>query len=109
MPSVIIESTTLIKSGSGSNAAVALTFDRVMSSSCYLTWLVWSYSNDPTGGKLTIAFGTRTIEFDITKGGPGSMFLPDIPSGSDTTMTVTLAAGGAGITGKLSILGRGNA
>lgn len=109
MPSMTIESTTLTQTGSGSNAAVALTFTGVQSTSNYLTWLVWSYSNDPTGGKLTIAYGSKTIEFDITKGGPGSMFLPDIASGSNTTITVTLAAGGSGIVGKLSILGRAGA
>lgn len=67
----------------------------------------WSYSGNPTGGKLTLedVSGTTVLEVDITAGGPG--FLPFSPpirnAAANTALIVTLAAGGSGITGKLAV------
>ncbi len=74
-----------------------------------LRWLAWSYSAAPTGGRLTVQDGATTIlDFSITAAGPRSL-----PSGGpparlglkgslNTAMTVTLAAGGAAVSGKVN-------
>ena len=65
----------------------------------------WSYSADPTGCRLTISDATLgTIkDFDITKSGPGSISFTATRGSVDSIMTITLAAGGVGITGKLMV------
>jgi hypothetical protein len=65
--------------------------------------IVWSYSTDPTGGRLTISDGgTTEFDIDITKGGPGSLNFT-FCGAKESTLVVTLAAGGGGITGKLYV------
>lgn len=68
--------------------------------------ILWSYSAAPTGGRLTVAGGGFGIDVDIIAGGPG--FIPfTIPQHAtgDNAIVITLAAGGAGIVGKLNLLG----
>lgn len=64
----------------------------------------WSYDDDPTGGRLSITFGGNVaLDIDITAGGPGYIFWqPPIEALKNHEVVITLAAGGAGITGKLS-------
>jgi hypothetical protein len=76
-----------------------------------IDWIRWSYSAAPTGGKVTVAVGGVTIdEFDVTAGGPGIMrYDPPLYVPEQTlnqAVVVTLAAAGAGITGKLLVRGR---
>lgn len=65
----------------------------------------WSYDGLPTNGNLTIEDGTDVVrEWDITTGGPGFIpFNPPFQGTGDTALTVTLAAGGAGVSGKLNV------
>ena len=65
--------------------------------------VVWSYSGDPTGGELTVEDGSGNYirRHKITKGGPGSLTYQACLGSANTAMIVTLAAGGAGITGTL--------
>lgn len=91
----------------GSNAAAVVTYAAVADSYHVVSGLAWSYSNTPTGGNLKIEDGSGTTVFsvDITTGGAG--FLPFSPykrGTTNTAMIVTLAAGGSGITGKLSVV-----
>jgi len=68
--------------------------------------IMWSYDAVPTGGGLTITDGGATrFAISITNGGPG--FVPEVPIrfGDNTIVVITLAAGGAGISGKLNVLG----
>ena len=68
--------------------------------------IAWSYSADPTNGKLSISFGgTLIFEVDITKGGPGILpIVTPIYTGTpNEALLVELAAGGSGVTGKLNI------
>jgi hypothetical protein len=67
----------------------------------------WSYSAAPTGGSLTIADGSNTIlSVDITAAGPGFLnFSPSKIGTPNQSMTITLAAGGSGIVGKLTVNG----
>jgi hypothetical protein len=65
----------------------------------------WSYSAAPTGGRLRIQDGaTDVFDIDITAGGPGSItFSPPRRCSALSVVTSVLAAGGAGITGKINV------
>jgi hypothetical protein len=71
-------------------------------------WIVWSYDGAPTGGKITIKEGLVTLfEVDVTQGGPGQLLLnPIVGMTGDSVVTITLAAGGAGVTGKINAMVR---
>lgn len=70
--------------------------------------IAWSYSGDPTGGNLKVEDGAGNVVFsvDITSAGPGFIpFMHPKRGSANTALVVTLAAGGAGVTGKVSLLG----
>lgn len=66
--------------------------------------VAWSYSAEPTAGNLKIENGATTVfSMDIATAGAG--FVPVFGKGSaNTALTVTLAAGGADVSGKLNVL-----
>lgn len=71
-----------------------------------LDWIVWSYSGDPTAGKLTVLDNTNAntlMEIDITKGGPGGLFFSErgIQAPKAAELIITLADGA--VTSKLNI------
>lgn len=69
--------------------------------------VAWSYNGVPLGGRLTIEDGAGTIVFDlgITSAGPGFVPFPEPKKGSAASaMIITLAAGGAGVAGKVNAL-----
>jgi hypothetical protein len=70
--------------------------------------IVWSYNATPTGGRLTVTGGGWNVDVDIIVGGPG--FIPfDFGEYAvdNNDVVITLYAGGAGVVGKLNVLGRG--
>lgn len=73
----------------------------------YVEVIAWSYDAAPTGGQLTVHDGAGNTWFniDITAAGPGFIpFSPEMtPIGS--ALYVTLTAGGAGISGKVNVIG----
>jgi hypothetical protein len=72
-----------------------------------ISGVAWSYSGGtPTGGNLLIQDGSTTVfSMDITAQGAGFIqFAPAKKGTAATSMTITLAAGGAGVTGKVSVL-----
>ena len=71
--------------------------------------LAWSYDGDPTGGNLSITNGgTTAFSIDITAGGAGIIIFQSPLRATDSVeVVVTLAAGGAGVTGKVNVLGAG--
>ncbi len=92
---------------SSANASVSITLPAIGGMRHVLSWICWSYSADPTGGRCYVQDGADTIlDFDVTAGGPGALPVPDIPGSIGSTMTITLTAGGAGVTGKLNIYSR---
>jgi hypothetical protein len=69
--------------------------------------IAWSYNGEPTAGRLTLGVGAATVfDIDITSGGPGFIpFAPPRAAQEGETIVLTLAAGGAGISGKVTVLG----
>ena len=66
--------------------------------------IIWSYDADPTGGALTIADDVgNNMSVDITTGGPGFLPLPVLSTEGDA-VTITLAAGGGTVVGKLTVI-----
>lgn len=90
------------------NTAAVVTWGAAAGKRHRAVFVCWSYSGDPTGGNFTIEDGAGNVvwSMDITKGGPGAMPLPDLTGSISTAMIGTLAAGGAGITGKLNFYAR---
>lgn len=87
------------------NTAAVITFAAVAGQSHRLTFLVVSYNAAPTGGRLTVADGaTNLVDMDVTAAGPLVVPLPPggIKGSVNTAMTITLAAAGAAVSGKVS-------
>jgi hypothetical protein len=64
----------------------------------------WSYSAAPTGGQLTIANGISTWTVYVTDGGPGFFrWEPPKRYADNRAVTVTLAAGGAAVSGTVNV------
>lgn len=92
---------------SGANAAVAITLAGTARKRQYAVEVLWSYDDTPTTGRLTISgldTTSDTIDFDIRGAGPGPLFLPPIAGALGTDVIITLAAGGAGVIGKLTVM-----
>lgn len=93
------------RSAPAANTAAVITFAAAAGQRHHLVSVAWSYSAAPTGGRLTVEDGAGVFVFDvdITAAGPGSKdFLWPIRGEVNTAMVVTLAAGGAGVSGKLN-------
>lgn len=89
------------------NTAAVVTYAANTSYKNTISGVAWSYDGDPTGGSLLIedGSGVKVFKIDITAGGPGFIAFPFPKSGSiNTAMIVTLAAGGAGVSGIVSVL-----
>jgi len=91
------------------NTAAIVTYSATAALKHCITGIVWSYVGGiPTGGNLKIedVSGTTVFTMDIDEGGPGVIIFPKPKKSAaiNTAMIITLAAGGAGITGKVSIL-----
>lgn len=67
----------------------------------------WSYSDAPTGGKLTIKSGSTVIsEVDVTASGPGFLPLNGLETSPGEALSATLAAAGASVSGKVTLTAR---
>lgn len=71
--------------------------------SLQLNALTFSYSGPPTGGLITVSNGAGTIYFEqsIVTAGPGPS-VPGIKIPENTALSIVLAAGGAGVVGRVS-------
>lgn len=70
----------------------------------------WSYSGAPTGGHIQVEDGSGNVVWgqSVTASGPGSALFPppDQKRGSpNTEMIIRLSAGGASVSGEVSVLG----
>jgi hypothetical protein len=92
----------------GTNVAATITLAVVGGMRHAISGVLWSYSAAPTGGRLTISNGGATaLDIDITGSGPGVLaFDPAKLGDTGASVVVTLAAGGAAVVGKVTLLGR---
>ena len=91
-------------SAPAANAAAVVTLPGVGGQSWTIAGIYWSDDDDPTGGQLTLDIGgvTAFTEY-ITDGGPGFFpFTPPLQVTAGAAVVITLAAGGAGISGSVS-------
>lgn len=91
------------------NTAAVVTYAGSAGVKHVITGIAWSYYGGiPTNGNLIIedVSGTTVFNVDIHEEGPGAYYFHKPKKGAavNTAMIITLAAGGAGITGKVSIL-----
>ncbi len=85
-----------------SNTAAVVTLALVAGQEHVIHGVQWSYNGAPTGGRLTMTDGTDTWDIDITAAGPGG-YAPLWGGAEGAQVTITLAAGGSGVTGKLNV------
>jgi hypothetical protein len=89
------------------NTAAVITYTADAARQHVVSGLAWSYSGAPTGGSLKIEDGAGNTVFavGVTAAGPGTILFPIPKAGTvNRALVVTLAAGGAGVTGKVSVL-----
>jgi hypothetical protein len=67
--------------------------------------IYWSYNDTPSGGSVSVVDGSTSVFSEgVTSGGPGYFpFQPPMSLTENAQMIVTLAAGGAGVTGRLNL------
>jgi len=91
---------------SGAGAAATVVLPAVAAQAWILSQVMWSYSAAPTGGSLTIAWGSVSIVLAITAGGPGQVLFPEpLRLPINTAVTITLAGGGGSVVGTVYPLG----
>lgn len=99
-------------STASANTDVVITLAATSGTVWFINWIDFSYSADPTGGELTVAYGGTTLfSTYITKGGASgplrlnlSRPIPRV-SGVEVpdAVVITLKAGGSGIIGRLNV------
>jgi hypothetical protein len=94
----------------GSNAAATITYAAGGAGVQHvISGIAWSFSATPAAAtNLSIQDGSGNTVFsiDITSAGAGVVnFSPPKKGTANSQMIITLAAGGSGVTGKLSVLG----
>ena len=83
--------------------AAVVTIAAVANRKHWIHNIQWSYSADPTGGRLTITSGGVTkFDVDITTSGPGGFGL-EIVGGVNEEIVITLASGAGAVVGKLNV------
>lgn len=92
-----------------SNTAAIVTYAAATNGERHvISGVAWSYNATPTGGNLKVEDGAGSTVFtmDITTAGAGVIYFePSKGGGANTALIVTLAAGGSGVSGKVSVLG----
>ena len=91
------------------NTAAVVTYAAVAGKKHVISGIAWSYAGaDPVGGNLKVedVSGTTVFTMDITSEGAGFMVFPQPKASAavNTAMIITLAAGGASVSGKVSIV-----
>jgi hypothetical protein len=92
---------------SDANLPAVVTYDAVAGKSHIITGIAFGYDGEPTGGLLTVENGSGQIVFRIPVTTKGTGFIPFPKSkqgGVNTALIITLAAGGSGVKGYVSVL-----
>lgn len=91
-------------SATATNAAATITLGAVSGIKHYILGILFSYSAAPTGGKLTsTGLNGDQLDIDVTAAGAAPLIAPPAIGASGSAVTITLAAGGSGIVGKLTV------
>lgn len=87
------------------DTAAVVTLPAVTGGYNLVACVIWGYDGAPVGGgSLIITDGTSTITVPIATPGPGKLELArPFAAVITTAITVTLAAGGTGVTGNLNV------
>jgi len=95
-----------IASGSNAAAVVTLAADTTDRKNWHIDTVTVSYSAAPTAGVLTVFAGaTPVFQVDITAAGPTTLAV--FKDGENAgAMSVSLSAGGSGITGRVNVNAR---
>jgi hypothetical protein len=103
----VLTSGTIVRSlnvTTAADTATVVTIGAYPGAYNYLHGLQWSYDAAPTGGKITVqdgAGGAILWEQAITGAGAGGQD-PDVLGSENTALVITMAAGGAGIVGRIA-------
>jgi hypothetical protein len=90
---------------SGANAPITVTLAASSGNRHHVVEVIASYSGTPTGGRLTsTGLAGDQLDVDITASGPAPIGFPPVTGLGSGAVTFTLAAGGAGVVGKLTVL-----
>jgi hypothetical protein len=106
-----IEGTAADTATPASNIAAVVTYAAPGTSyrNC-ISGVAWSYSAAPAGGNLSVTDGSTVIfTMGITAAGAGVVYFdPPRLSSVNAALVITLAAGGSGVFGTLSVTGHWN-
>lgn len=95
-------------SAPAANVAAVVNYAAVAGERHVITGVAYSYSAAPTGGNLKIedVSGTVVFSMDLSAAGAGVVLFPEPKKSAapGTALVITLAAGGASCTGKVSVL-----
>ena len=89
------------------NVAAVVTKTAVAGQRHAIYGILFSYNAAPTGGRLTVTDGGVTV-IDLQVNAAGAVLIPfnyQMAFGVNSEVVVTLAAGGAAVTGKLQLIG----
>ena len=95
------------------NTAAVVTYPAIPWAIHVIGGVAWGYSGgDPTGGSIKVEDGSGNVIFGpipITAAGAGAFYFPMTKRNAavNRALIITLAAGGGGITGVLSIIDHG--
>lgn len=89
------------------NTDAVVTFSAQPGIAHAITGIQWSYNDGPTGGQIDITIGgVEVFKQYVTAGGAGFYQFPNgLKGAAGSAMVITLAAGGAGVSGSLDIQG----
>ena len=93
-----------VATATGTNSVVTVTLAAVSGLRHYVGTICASYSADPTSGRLqSTGLDGDEIDLDITTNGVLPVGLPPVAGESGGAVTISLAAAGTGVTGKLTV------
>lgn len=86
--------------------AAVVTYTAIQTGRHVLRSIAWSYSAAPAAGSLKIENGSGNTVFAVNivnAGWDQIVFVEPVVGSTNTDLIITLASGGSGVTGKLSI------
>lgn len=94
-----------MSAGTAANAAAVVSVVADTTRPILVSQIWWSYIGGAVTGNIQLTDGTNApVNLDIGATGPGNLaFSPPLIFGSNKAVTLTLGAGGVGVTGKVGM------